>query len=52
MKEIMFGMAVGIVVGALLYKNNETAKQIVNKGQQMLEKEMNSMQKQSGTKKK
>ncbi len=52
MKEIMFGMAVGIVVGALLYKNNETAKQIVNKGQQMLEKEMNSMQKQSGAKKK
>ncbi len=47
MKEIMFGMAVGIVIGALLYKNNDTAKQIVNKGQKMVEEEMKKQAKAS-----
>ena len=46
MKEILFGMAVGVVLGALLYKNNDTAKEIVNKGQKMIEKEMKEMKKE------
>ena len=46
MKEILFGMAVGVMVGALLYKNCDTAKDIVNKGQKMIEKEVKNMQKQ------
>ena len=47
MKEIMFGMAVGLVVGALLYKNNDTAKELVNKGQKMVEEEMKKQAKTS-----
>ncbi len=46
MKEILFGMAVGVVVGALLYKNNDTAKEMVKKEQKMIEKEMKDMKKE------
>ena len=49
MKEIMFGMAVGLVVGALLYKNNDTAKEIVNKGQKAIEDEMKKQAKATKT---
>ena len=50
MKEILCGMAIGVVVGALLYKNNDTAKEIVNKGQKMIEKEVQEMSKNKSKK--
>ena len=46
MKEILFGMAVGVVLGALLYKNNDTAKEIVNKGQKKIKIEVKTKKKE------
>lgn len=44
MKEILFGMAVGSILGILLYKNNEYAKDIFDQSEKMVKKEMNKME--------
>lgn len=40
MKDIIFGMAVGGVLGILLYKNNACAKQIFDDSEKMICKEI------------
>lgn len=44
MKDIIFGMAVGGVLGVLLYKNNQMAKQIFDEGQKIITKELEKME--------
>lgn len=43
MKDILFGMAVGGIIGILLYKNNACAKQAFDKGEKMVMKELEKM---------
>ncbi len=46
MKEgLIVGMAIGLVTGALLFKHSETAKEMVNKGEKAVKKEINEMKK-------
>lgn len=40
MKDILFGMAVGGVLGMLLYKNSTCAKEIFDKGEEMVMQEI------------
>lgn len=40
MKEIIFGMAVGGILGILLYKNNSSAKNIFDKSEKMFMEEL------------
>ena len=40
MKEILFGMAVGGILGILLYKNNDCAKDIFDQSEKMIKKEI------------
>ena len=51
MKEGLFvGVAIGLVTGALLFKHSETAKEIVNKGEKAVKKEINEMKKKTSPK--
>ncbi len=51
MKEGLFvGMALGLVTGALLFKHSEAAKEIVNKGEKAVKKEINEMKKKAAPK--
>lgn len=43
MKDIIFGMAVGSVLGILLYKNNSCAKDIFDKGEKIVMEEIEKM---------
>lgn len=45
MKEIwmIFGFGAGLVAGALLYKHSQEAKQLVNKGEKAVKKEMENL---------
>lgn len=44
MKEgMLFGMVVGLAVGALLFKHCPKAKEIFNKGEQAVKEEINNM---------
>ena len=45
MKEIMMivGFGAGLVAGALLYKHSQEAKQLVNKGEKAVKKEVENM---------
>jgi len=49
MKDILFGMAVGGVLGILLYKNNACTKQAFDKGEKMVMKEIEKMDKENKT---
>lgn len=50
MKESMlFGLAVGMVAGALLFKHCDSCKEVVNKGENAIKKEIENM---TGSKKK
>lgn len=40
MKDILFGMAIGGVLGMLLYKNSSCAKQIYDKGEELIMNEI------------
>ena len=44
MRDIIFGMAVGSVLGILLYKNNQCAKQIFDEAQKTITKEIEKME--------
>ena len=44
MRDIIFGMAVGSVLGVLLYKNNQCAKQIFDEAQKTITKEIEKME--------
>lgn len=45
MKDIcmLVGFGAGLVAGALLYKHSQEAKQLVNKGEKAVKKEMDNM---------
>lgn len=45
MKELMMvvGFGAGLVAGALLYKHSQEAKQLVNKGEKAVKKEVGNM---------
>ena len=45
MKELMMvvGFGAGLVAGALLYKHSQEAKNLVNKGEKAVKKEMENM---------
>lgn len=45
MKEIwmVVGFGAGLVTGALLYKHSQEAKQLVNKGEKAVKKEMENL---------
>lgn len=45
MKELMMvvGFGAGLVAGALLYKHSQEAKQLVNKGEKAVKKEVENM---------
>lgn len=45
MREILFGMAVGGVIGMLLYKNNACVQETFDKGEKMLKEEINKLDK-------
>jgi len=47
MKEILFGMAVGSVLGMLLYKKNECAKEMFDKGEEIIMDEIEKVEKAS-----
>ena len=50
MKESMlFGLAAGMVAGALLFKHCDSCKEVVNKGENAIKKEIENM---TGSKKK
>lgn len=52
MKESMlFGLAVGMVAGALLFKHCESCKDVVNKGEKALKQEIESITGQKNKKK-
>lgn len=41
MKEgLVCGMFLGLIAGALLYKHNDAAKDLINKGEQAIKKEI------------
>ena len=44
---LICGIIIGMIAGALLYKHNPDAKQIVNKTEDAVKKEVKSMQKAS-----
>ena len=52
MKDIIFGMAVGSVLGVLLYKNNQCAKQIFDEAQKTITKEIEKMEENNQSSKK
>ena len=43
---IICGIVIGMIAGALLYKYNPQAKEIVNKTEDMVKKEVNNMTKE------
>lgn len=43
---IVFGMVLGLAVGALLFKHSPVAKDIVNKGEKRVMEEINSLVKE------
>lgn len=52
MKEsVLFGLAVGMVAGALLFKHCESCKDVVNKGEKALKQEIESITGQKNKKK-
>ena len=41
MKEgLVCGMLLGLIAGALLYKHNDTAKDLINKGEKAIKEEL------------
>ena len=52
MRDIIFGMAVGSVLGVLLYKNNQCAKQIFDEAQKTITKEIEKMEENNQASKK
>ena len=47
MKEgLVFGMMVGLVAGALLFKNCPKAKELYNKGEEAVKQEINNIAKE------
>ena len=49
MREILFGIALGSVLGALLYKKNDCAKEVFDKGEEMIMKEIEKAEKKPRT---
>lgn len=46
MKEGLFcGLVAGIIVGAMLYKHSDDAKQVIDKGEEMAKKEIDNLKK-------
>lgn len=45
MKEVwmLFGFGAGLVAGALLYKHSQEAKELVNKGEKAVKKEVENL---------
>lgn len=48
---IICGIVIGMIAGALLYKHNPEAKEIVNKTEQAVKKEIKDMTNKSSSKK-
>ena len=44
MKDIIFGMAVGGIIGILLYKNNKCTQEAFDKGEALLIKEIEKLE--------
>ena len=42
---MVFGAMIGLVAGAYLYKNNQTAKEIIDKGEKTIKKEVKNLKK-------
>lgn len=40
MKDILFGMAVGGIIGILLYKNNDCARDLFDESEKMIKREI------------
>lgn len=49
MREILFGIAIGSVLGALLYKKNDCAKEVFDKGEQIIKKEIEKAERKQKT---
>lgn len=47
---LICGVVIGMIAGALLYKYNPQAKEIVNKTEDVVKKEMENMSKQTSKK--
>ena len=45
MKDIVFGMVVGGMLGILLYKNNECTKKLFDQGEKIIVEEIEKMEK-------
>lgn len=51
MKDIVFGMVVGSMLGILLYKNNTCAKELFDSSEKIIMKEVNKMEENMSPKK-
>lgn len=51
MKDIIFGMVVGSMLGVLLYKNNTCAKELFDSSEKIIMKEVNKMENNMSQKK-
>ncbi|MBR5012615.1 MAG: hypothetical protein IKY15_01610 [Clostridia bacterium] len=51
MKDIVFGMVVGSMLGILLYKNNTCAKELFDSSEKIIMKEVNKMEESMSPKK-
>lgn len=40
---MLFGAMIGMVAGAYLYKNNQTAKEMLDKGEKAIKKEVKNL---------
>ena len=51
MKDIIFGMVVGSMLGVLLYKNNTCAKELFDSSEKIIMKEVDKMENNMSQKK-
>lgn len=47
MREILFGIAIGSVLGVLLYKKSDCAKEMIDKGEEIIMKEIEKAEKKA-----
>ena len=47
MKEILFGIAIGSMLGILLYKKSDCAKEVIDKSEEIIMKEIEKAEKKA-----
>lgn len=52
MRDILFGMAIGGILGMMLYKNNQCVQETFDKGEKLLKEELEHLDKPAKSKSK